>query len=124
MTTRLKNKLAMHHDQVREAYRNGATLRQIGEVHGVSPGTVRNVLVDLGESLRSRGRRKKIDMHDPRILNISGTPEVEPVVETIEPETTEDIELETTEDIETETVDESVLNPTYAFESGYEGGNF
>ena len=70
MTTRLKNKLSTVREQVREAYRNGATLRQIGEVHSVSPGTVRNVLVEMGEALRRRGRRKKADMHDPRILEV------------------------------------------------------
>ena len=70
MSTRLKNKLAMARDQFREAYRNGATLREIGEVHGVSAGTVRNVLIELGETLRSRGRRKKGDTHDPRILPV------------------------------------------------------
>lgn len=71
MATRLNNKLAACQDQVREAYRNGATLRQIGEVHGVSAGTVRNVLKEMGETLRSRGRRKKADTHDPRILPVA-----------------------------------------------------
>lgn len=77
MTTRLKNKLAMCREQVREAYRNGATLRQIGEVHGVSAGTVRNVLIEMGETLRPRGRRKKSETHDPRILPVEQTPEAE-----------------------------------------------
>lgn len=75
MTTRLRNKLAMVHEQVREAYRNGATLRQIGDVHGVSPGTVRNVLKEMGENLRSRGRRKKSATADPRILPIDAPAE-------------------------------------------------
>lgn len=74
MSTRLKNKLATAREQVRAAYRNGATLRQIGEVHGVSAGTVRNVLIEMGETLRSRGRRKKIDTHDPRILSTEAAP--------------------------------------------------
>lgn len=75
MTTRLSNKLAMVHEQVREAYRNGATLRQIGDVHGVSPGTVRNVLIEMGETLRLRGRRKKSATNDPRILPIDAPAE-------------------------------------------------
>jgi hypothetical protein len=73
--SRLKNKLSTSRDQVREAYRNGATLRDIGEVHGVSPGTVRNVLMEMGETLRPRGRRKKADAHDPRILTVTSTPD-------------------------------------------------
>lgn len=68
----LRNKLATAREQVREAYLNGATLRQIGEVHSVSPGTVRNVLKDMGVTLRSRGRRKKAETHDPRILPVEG----------------------------------------------------
>ncbi len=75
MTTRLRNKLSMVHEQVREAYRNGATLRQIGDVHGVSPGTVRNVLKEMGETLRLRGRRKKSATADPRILPIDAPAE-------------------------------------------------
>lgn len=68
MTTKLRNKLSTAREQVREAYRNGATLRQIGDAHNCSPGTVRNVLEEMGETLRSRGRRKKVYMNDPRIL--------------------------------------------------------
>jgi len=75
MTTRLRNKLSTSHEQVLTAYRNGATLRQIGDVHGVSPGTVRNVLKEMGESLRSRGRRKKSATPDPRILPIAAPAE-------------------------------------------------
>lgn len=77
MTTRLKNKLVTVNEQVREAYRNGATLRQIGEVHGVSAGTVRNSLIEMGEALRRRGRRKKAEMHDPRILSVNTSEELE-----------------------------------------------
>lgn len=70
MATRLKNKLATAEEQVREAYRNGATLREIGEVHGVSAGTVRNKLIELGEEMRRRGRRKKNqDDDDSRVLS-------------------------------------------------------
>ena len=78
MTTRLNNKLSTAHDQVRAAYRNGATLRAIGEVHGVSPGTVRNLLREMGETLRPRGRRKKADAHDPRILPVDSATEADP----------------------------------------------
>lgn len=74
MTSRLKNKLSMVRPQVREAYRNGATLRQIGDVHGVSPGTVRNALIEMGEELRARGRRKRAEMADPRILPVEEVP--------------------------------------------------
>lgn len=59
MAIGLKNKLAPVKEQVQEAYRNGATLRQIAEVHNVSAGTVRNCLVEIGADLRPRGRRKK-----------------------------------------------------------------
>jgi len=68
MTTRLKNKLATVHEPVIEAYRNGATLRAIADVYDVSPGTVRNLLIAEGEIMRSRGRRKKAETIDPRIL--------------------------------------------------------
>lgn len=68
MTTRLRNKLATAHDQVRDAYRNGATLRQIGDVHGVSPGTVRNLLREMDEPMRSRGRRPNKVSKDTRII--------------------------------------------------------
>ena len=70
MSTRLKNKLATAREQVREAYKNGATLRQISEVHGVSAGTVRNVLIEMGETLRARGRRKKADTSESLILPV------------------------------------------------------
>jgi len=77
MTTRLKNKLVTVNEQVREAYRNGATLRQIGEVHGVSAGTVRNALIEMGETMRRRGRRKAADTHDPRILPVDAVDDSE-----------------------------------------------
>jgi len=59
MSTKLKSKLTLAQDQILEAYRNGATLREIAEVHGVSSGTVRNKLIELGADLRKRGRRRK-----------------------------------------------------------------
>jgi transposase-like protein len=61
MSTKLKSKLTLAQDQILEAYRNGATLREIAEVHGVSSGTVRNKLIELGADLRKRGRRRKED---------------------------------------------------------------
>lgn len=57
MASQMKKKLSMAREQVRDAYRNGATLRQIADLHGTSIGTVRNLLIELGESLRPRGRR-------------------------------------------------------------------
>ena len=73
MTTRLRNKLATSREQVRDAYKNGATLCQIGDVHGVSAGTVRNLLLEMGVELRNRGRRSKAATHNPRILPLEGT---------------------------------------------------
>jgi hypothetical protein len=57
MATGLKKKLVTAREQVREAYKNGATLRQIADLHGTSVGTVRNLLIEMGENLRPRGRR-------------------------------------------------------------------
>jgi transposase-like protein len=59
MAIGIKNTLAPVKEQVIEAYNNGATLRQIAEVHGVSSGTVRNCLRESSVDLRPRGRRKK-----------------------------------------------------------------
>lgn len=73
MATRLNNKLATAKEQVLEAYRNGATLREIADVHGVSPGTVRNILISMEENLRPRGRRKGEDRLDPRILSLDSS---------------------------------------------------
>ena len=60
MTINIKNALAPVREQVIDAYKNGATLRQIAEVHGVSSGTVRNCLRVCEVQLRPRGRRKKV----------------------------------------------------------------
>lgn len=75
MANQLRNKLATAKEQVKEAYRNGATLREIGDVHGVSPGTVRNSLIEMGENLRPRGRRKKNNPQDDRVLPVAELPE-------------------------------------------------
>lgn len=72
MTTRLRNKLVAYRDQIRDAYLNGATLRSIGDVHDVSAGTVRNLLLEMGVSMRPRGRRSKAAVHNPRILPLEG----------------------------------------------------
>lgn len=77
MSVLIKNKLSTAHEQVREAYLNGATLRQIAEVHGVSPGTVRNVLIEMGVELRARGRRKRVEEKDPRGLPSEDTVDTE-----------------------------------------------
>jgi transposase-like protein len=70
MASQLKNKLAKSAEQVQEAYQNGATLREISEVHGVSSGTVRNCLIEAGVKLRSRGRKKRSDANDDRVLPV------------------------------------------------------
>jgi len=56
LTTR---KLATSKEQVVLAYQNGATMRQIAEVHGVSIGTVRNLLIAEGSEIRKKGRAPK-----------------------------------------------------------------
>lgn len=70
MSTILRNKLAAHYEQIREAYQNGATFSQIAEVLNASSGTVRNILKEMGVPTRSRGRRRKEDVQDPRILSL------------------------------------------------------
>lgn len=82
MATRLNNKLATAGEQIREAYRNGATLREIGEVHEVSAGTIRNKLIELGEEMRRRGRRKKEQVTDTRVLPTGDLPSVDTMSET------------------------------------------
>ena len=77
MANRMRNKLATAREQVKEAYENGATLRQIGEVHGVSAGTVRNVLREMGVELRPRGRRKLSETPDDRALQLDAPAEPE-----------------------------------------------
>ena len=86
MATKLNNKLATAEEQVREAYLNGATLREIAEVHGVSAGTVRNKLIEQGVDLRRRGRRRKEEGNAPKTLPVQELPQTEaldptPIVE-------------------------------------------
>lgn len=52
-------KLATSKEQVLLAYQNGATMKQIAEVHGVSVGTVRNLLISEGAGIRKKGRVPK-----------------------------------------------------------------
>lgn len=78
MSNKLNNKLAAIREVVCEAYRNGATLREIAEVHGVSPGTVRNALKEMGVEMRSRGRRSAEKAPDPRRLPETPTETADP----------------------------------------------
>ena len=77
MSTKLTSKLAMVRDQVVEAYNRGATLIELGKAHEVSPGTVRNVLLEEGVEMRSRGRQPKVRLPDSRILALDYTPSPE-----------------------------------------------
>ena len=53
-------KLAKETALVVMAYNNGATLRVIGGAYRVSPGTVRNILLREGITLRRRGRKNRV----------------------------------------------------------------
>lgn len=53
----MQKKLATRTNEVCEGYRNGLTIKQLSDIHGCSPGTVRNLLVACSVPLRSRGRR-------------------------------------------------------------------
>ncbi len=79
MGNRLNNKLVAVQEVIREAYENGATLREIAEVHAVSPGTVRNSLRELGVEMRNRGRRKTVKDVDLRRLDVTELPPEVPV---------------------------------------------
>jgi transposase len=70
MSRQLRNKLATAREQVVEAYRNGATLREIADFHKVSPGTVRNMLIEEGASLRRPGRRGGAPVERPEPLPV------------------------------------------------------
>ncbi len=54
----LTKKLADMKANLRAAYENGYTLRQLAALYKVSPGTVRARLFEEGATLRSRGKRK------------------------------------------------------------------
>lgn len=53
-----RRKLETYADQIKFAYSEGEmTLRELALHHKVSPGTIRNLLVAHGVTLRKRGRR-------------------------------------------------------------------
>lgn len=52
-------KLEAIKDNIQAAYKNGATLETLSMVHGVSVGTIRNILLRLGENIRKPGRPKE-----------------------------------------------------------------
>jgi hypothetical protein len=52
-------KLITEAPQVVEGYKNGLTLRALGEFYGVSAGTIRNILKREGQTIRGRGRRRR-----------------------------------------------------------------
>lgn len=54
-----RNKLAAVGSMVIEGYKNGMTLRQLGDLHDVSQASIRNLLKKNSVDLRPRGRRKK-----------------------------------------------------------------
>lgn len=80
MGSNIRNKLASSKDQIVSAYKNGTTLRELAELHEVSAGTVRNLLVEEGVTMRARGRRKMPE-NEPKTLPVEEvlgeTPEVE-----------------------------------------------
>lgn len=51
------HKLAIAHQEVIAGYNNNLTIRELGKLHGVSPGTIRNCLIANDVKLRKRGRR-------------------------------------------------------------------
>lgn len=53
------NKLANAVTEIVEAYANGVSLKKIADLHSVSTGTVRNLLVAEGVTRRPRGRQPK-----------------------------------------------------------------
>ena len=57
MDKRYRRKLTSVADVVIAAYRGGATLQEIADIHGVSPMTVRSFLMKRGIELRRRGPR-------------------------------------------------------------------
>lgn len=54
-----RRKLLAKEEQVVLAYQEGAALREIAKLHGVSVGTITRVLADFNEPRRPRGRPKK-----------------------------------------------------------------
>jgi hypothetical protein len=91
MSNSLRNKLAASKNVVCEAYQNGATLREIAEIHSVSAGTVRNTLKECGVEMRSRGRRKAVKEADTRLLH----PQDSSTFDTLDGHTPAFVQLET-----------------------------
>lgn len=56
-------KLETYNNEIREAYLSGAPLEKIAKAHGVSLGTIRNILVRLDVPLRKPGRPKETPKH-------------------------------------------------------------
>lgn len=54
--TKLANAVA----EILEGYANGTSLAQLAVLHGVSTGTVRNLLIAEGIVRRARGRQPKV----------------------------------------------------------------
>jgi len=52
-------KLVNVENMIVEGYENSMTLRELADLHGVAPGTIRNLLVSRGVKMRDRGRRHK-----------------------------------------------------------------
>jgi DNA-directed RNA polymerase specialized sigma24 family protein len=52
-------KLEAHKELVKEAYLNGCSLESLASVHGVSLGTIRNILKRMDVPLRKTGRPKE-----------------------------------------------------------------
>lgn len=69
-----------HVDQIVTAYEEGATLREIAEIYGVSHVTVRTLLKQAGVQLRKRGRCA-VKREDPRVLPLHKLPPIEEVEE-------------------------------------------
>jgi lambda repressor-like predicted transcriptional regulator len=57
--TDIKRRLMQAADQITDAYEKGWTLRELAKVHDASPGSIRNLLIEEGVKMRSRGTRKK-----------------------------------------------------------------
>ena len=51
-------KLEALRDVIVEGYQLGASIDLIASTHNVSPGTVRNILIRQGVTLRKQGRKK------------------------------------------------------------------
>ena len=57
--TDIKRRLLQAAGQITSAYEKGWTLRELATTHDASPGSIRNLLIEEGVKMRSRGKRKK-----------------------------------------------------------------